>query len=65
MVSSHLLIFFISFFFQKKFKNAIKVSTCFDPDQAGRFIWPYLGPNCPQRLSADDTSLVVNLKKKL
>ena len=26
------------------------------PDQAGRFVGPDLGPNCLQRLSADDTS---------
>ena len=26
------------------------------PDQARRFVGPDLGPNCLQRLSADDTS---------
>ena len=27
-----------------------------DPDQAQRFVRPDLGPNCLQRLSADDKS---------
>ena len=27
-----------------------------DPDQARHFVGPDLGPNCLQRLSADDTS---------
>ena len=26
----------------------------FDPDQDLHFVGPYLGPNCLQRLSADD-----------
>ena len=26
-----------------------------DPDEAGQFVWPDLGPNCLPRLSADDT----------
>ena len=29
------------------------------PDQAQQFVGPDLGPNCLQRLSADDTSSVV------
>ena len=34
-----------------------------DPDQARRFVGPDLGPNCLQRLPADDTkSLRVNLR---
>ena len=31
------------------------MSDSFDPDQAQLFVWPDLGPNCLQRLSADDT----------
>ena len=31
------------------------MSNSFDPDQAQHFVWPDLGPNCLQRLSADDT----------
>ena len=27
------------------------------PDQAGRFVGPDLGPNCSQRLSADNTCI--------
>ena len=32
-----------------------KVWTILDPDQAQHFVVPDLGPNCLQRLSADDT----------
>ena len=35
--------------------NTIRVSNSLDPDQT-RFVWPDLGPNCLQRLSADNTS---------
>ena len=31
------------------------VSNSLDPDQARRFVGPDLGPNCLQRLSADNT----------
>ena len=31
------------------------VSNILDPNQAGHFFWPDLGPNCLQRLTADDT----------
>ena len=30
------------------------MSNSLDPDQAGRFVEPDLGPNCLPRLSADD-----------
>ena len=33
----------------------MRVSNGFDPDQAQRFVGPDLGPNCIQKLSADDT----------
>ena len=38
------------------FRNIIRVSISLDPDQARRFVWLDLGPNCLQSLSADDTS---------
>ena len=38
------------------FFNIIQVSNSLDPDQAQHFDWPDLGPNCLQRLSADNTS---------
>ena len=38
--------------------NTIRVSNSLDPDQARRYVGPYLGPNCLQRLSADDKSLL-------
>ena len=44
------------------FRNIIGVSNSLDPDQAQHFVGPDLGPNCLQKLSADDTSkLRVNL----
>ena len=36
------------------FFNAIQVSNSLDPDQARHFVGPDLGPNCLQRLSADN-----------
>ena len=35
------------------FMNTIRVSNSWDPDQAGRFVGPDLGPKCFQRLSAE------------
>ena len=34
------------------------MSDSLDPDQARRFVGLYIGPNCLQRLSADDKSLL-------
>ena len=54
--------FFFFFFFKltfskgKSFRNTIRVSNSLDPDQARRFVRPDLGPNCLQRLSADNRS---------
>ena len=45
-----------STFLKNSFRNAIRVSTSLDPDQARRFVGPDLGLNCSQRLSADDNS---------
>ena len=36
------------------FKNNIRVSNGLDPDQDQHSVSPDLGPNCLQRLSADD-----------
>ena len=36
------------------FFNTIKVSNSLDPDQVRLFVGPDLGPNCSQRLSADN-----------
>ena len=43
-------------FLKNSFGNTIRVSNSLDPNQAGCFFGPDLGPNCLQRLSADDTS---------
>ena len=52
-----LLIFFkIKFFKIKSLRNTIRVSNSLDPDQARHSVGPDLGPNCLQRLSADDNS---------
>ena len=48
--------FKINFFSNKSFRNTIRLSNCLDPDQAQHFVGPELGPNCLQRLSADDKS---------
>ena len=39
-----------------EFFNTIRVSNSLDPDQTRHFIRPDLGPNCLQRLSADNKS---------
>ena len=44
------------FFPKNSFRNIIRVSNSLDPDYARHFVGPDLGPNCLQRLSADDTS---------
>ena len=57
-----LLIFFknqfvlMLFFRFKYFRKITRVSNSLDPDYARCLIEPNLGPNCLQRLSADDTS---------
>ena len=47
--------FFKSTFSKNSFRNTIRVSNSLDPDQARQNVGPDLGPNCMQRLSADDT----------
>ena len=51
-----LLFFFKINAFENVFKNIIIVSNILDPDQARSFVRPDLGPNCLQKLSAEDTS---------
>ena len=51
------MLFFKIIFSKKKcIRNTIRVSNSLDPGQARRFVGPDLGPNCLQRLSADDSS---------
>ena len=38
------------------FRNTIRVSNILDPDQDRHPVGPDLGPNCLQKLSADDKS---------
>ena len=50
--------FFNNFFYnfsKNSFRNTIRVSNSLSPDQAQHFIGPDLGPNCLQKLTADDT----------
>ena len=47
--------FLKSTFLKNYFRSTIRVSNSLDPDQAGQNVGPDLGPNCLQRLSADDT----------
>ena len=47
-----------STFSKNSFTNTIRVSNSLDPDLARHFVGPDLGPNCLQRLSADDFDIV-------
>ena len=49
-------VFFLSklAFSKTSYRNITRVSNNVDPDQAQQYIGPDLGPNCLQRLSADD-----------
>ena len=51
-----LLIFFRINFFEKFFQEYHQSVNSLDPDQVLHFFRPDLGPNCLQKLSADDTS---------
>ena len=50
----HLPIYFKINFFEKNFQQYHQSVKQLDPDQARRFVGPYLRPNYLQRLSADD-----------
>ena len=43
-------------FSKNDFRNTIRVSNGLDPDQDRHNVGPDLGPNCLQKLSADDIS---------
>ena len=43
-------------YFSKILSGITSVSNSLNPDQARQNVGPDLGPNCLQRLSADDTS---------
>ena len=45
---------FACFVSKISFMNSIRVSNSLDRDQAQHLVGPDLGPNCLQRLSADD-----------
>ena len=45
-----------NYLFQKKNSGTLTVSNGLDPDQDRRFVGRDLGPNCLQRLSADEKS---------
>ena len=44
------------FFFNYFYRNTIRMSNGLDLDQDRPFVGPVLGPNCLQRLSADNKS---------
>ena len=50
------VVFFLIICLKNYFRNTIRVSNSFGPDQARQHVGPGLGTNCLQRLSADDTS---------
>ena len=50
-------------FWMLDFFNTMRVSNSLDPDQAGHFVRPDLGPNCLQRLSADIAGKELNTKQ--
>ena len=56
MFFCRLLIFFKINFLKNSFRFTIRVANSLNPDQTRHFFGPDLGPNCLQRLSADDTS---------
>ena len=43
-------------FRKNSFRKTIRVSNSLDPDHSRHYVGPGLGPNCLQRLPADDTS---------
>ena len=57
--------FSISIFSKDYFRNTMRFSNCFDPDQARHFVGPDLDTNCLQKLSIGDTSgqIVERVKK--
>ena len=56
MIPSHFIIVPYFSLWMLEFFTTIQVSNSLDPDQARHFVRPDLGPNCLQRLSADNKS---------
>ena len=56
MLFCRLLVFFQNQLFGKILSGISSVSSSLDSDQARHSVGPDLGPNCLQKLSADDTS---------
>ena len=56
LVFSHFIIVPYFTLWMLDFFNTIRVSNSLDPDQARHFVGPDLGPDCLQRLSADNKS---------
>ena len=54
-----LLIFSKAIFLKNSLRKTIRVLNSLDPDQDQHSVGPDLGPNCLQRLSAEDTSSLV------
>ena len=52
-------------FFKKKIMISIRVSNGLDPDQDQHSVVPDLGPNCLQRLSADNKKAEIAPDKKI
>ena len=53
-----LLNFFKNNILNNSFRNTVRVSNGLDPDQDRHFVRSDLGPNCLQRLSAEDMVLL-------
>ena len=63
MLFCHLLVLFKINFSKNYFMNTIRVANSLKPDQARHCDVPDLGPNCLQRLSADDNSRYYRVKR--
>ena len=61
MLFCRLLSFFRITFFEKFFQEYHQCQNSLDLDQAQRFVGPDLGPNCLQKLSAEDKELIILL----
>ena len=53
-INVHAFVVIGRLFSKHSFRNTIRVSNGWDPDQDQHSVGPDLGPNCLQRLSADD-----------
>ena len=58
-----LLTFFKVNFQKNYFGNTIRVSNCLDPDQDQQNVGLVLGPNCLQRLTANDQGILLTIFK--